>query len=126
MTTEARIDPHHDGDDTKPTRRERGDAPSQERREARERRQISAKVVHEAIRYEGEEELDRATAALFWSGLAAGLTMGLSLAAQGLLRVASAGLWWQRIIEALGYTLGFVFVVAGRQQALAPSLITVD
>ena len=124
MTSQPRIDPHRDGDDTKPTRHERGDTPQQERREARHRRQISAKVVHEAIRYEGEEELDRPTAALFWSGLAAGLTMGLSLAAQGLLRIASAATVWQRIIEALGYTLGFVFVVAGRQQLFTENTLT--
>ena len=121
---QVETDPKRDGDETRPTRHERGDTPKQERREARHRRQISAKVVHEAIRYEGEEELDRPTSALFWSGLAAGLTMGLSLAAQGLLRVASAGLIWQRIIEALGYTLGFVFVVAGRQQLFTENTLT--
>jgi formate/nitrite transporter FocA (FNT family) len=122
--TQVKSDPQRDGDDTKPTRHERGDTPEQERREARHRRQISAKVVHEAIRYEGEEELDRSTAALMWSGLAAGLTMGLSLAAQGMLRVASEGLIWQGIIEALGYTLGFVFVVAGRQQLFTENTLT--
>ena len=124
MPSQSRIDPQRDGDERKPTRHERGDTPQQERHEARERRQISAKVVHEAIRYEGEEELDRPTAALFWSGLAAGLTMGLSLAAQGLLRIASAATVWQRIIEAFGYTLGFVFVVGGRQQLFTENTLT--
>jgi formate/nitrite transporter FocA (FNT family) len=50
--------------------------------------------------------------------------MGLSLAAQGLLRVAAAGSVWQRIVEALGYTLGFVFVVAGRQQLFTENTLT--
>src|SRR3954453_10027895 len=45
-----------------------------------------AVVVYEAIRSEGEEELARSTAALAWSGLAAGLSMGFSLVAEGLLR----------------------------------------
>jgi len=32
-------------------------------------------VVYQAIQHEGEQELERATAALAWSGLAAGLSM---------------------------------------------------
>src|SRR4051794_6088683 len=105
-------------------RERRGDAPRQQRRTARERRQISAQVVHEAIRFEGEEELDRPTPALFWSGLAAGLTMGLSLAAHGLLRAAAADMPWRTLVESFGYTLGFVFVVAGRQQLFTENTLT--
>ena len=44
-----------------------------------------AAVLHEIIRYQGDQELERSIAALFWSALAAGLTMGLSLMAMGLL-----------------------------------------
>ena len=112
------------GEPTEAEKRRRGDAPHQQHRTARKRRQISAQVVHEAIRFEGEEELDRPTAALFWSGLAAGLTMGLSLAAHGLLRVAAAATPWHTLIESFGYTLGFVFVVAGRQQLFTENTLT--
>jgi formate-nitrite transporter family protein len=42
-------------------------------------------VLHEIIRLQGDQELERSIAALFWSALAAGLTMGLSLMAMGLL-----------------------------------------
>lgn len=116
-----------DGASHEPTdaeRARRGDAPRQQHKTARERRQISAQVVHEAIRFEGEEELDRPTPALFWSGLAAGLTMGLSLAAQGLIRVAAGATPWRTLIESFGYTLGFVFVVAGRQQLFTENTLT--
>jgi hypothetical protein len=47
---------------------------------------VSAPVVHEAIRHEGERELERSVSALAWSGLAAGLSMGFSLVSEGLLR----------------------------------------
>ena len=80
--------------------------------------------MHEAIRFEGEEELDRSTGALFWSGLAAGLTMGLSLVAQGLLRAALPDTAWRPLLTSLGYTLGFIFVVAGRQQLFTENTLT--
>ncbi|HEY0779319.1 MAG TPA: formate/nitrite transporter family protein [Gemmatirosa sp.] len=103
---------------------ERGDTPRQQRRQARSRRQISAEVVHEAIRFEGEQELDRSTGALFWSGLGAGLTMGLSLVGQGLLRAALPDTAWRSLLTSLGYTVGFVFVVAGRQQLFTENTLT--
>lgn len=56
-----------------------------EERDADERSAPSGRVVYKAILREGEEELDRASAALFWSGLAAGLSMGFSMIAEGLL-----------------------------------------
>ena len=43
-----------------------------------------ASVVYEAIRRGGEEELRRPPSALAWSGVAAGLSMGFSLVAEGL------------------------------------------
>src|SRR4051794_37846120 len=46
--------------------------------EADQRSSPSAKIVHEAIRLEGTEELERPSQSLAWSGLAAGLTMGTS------------------------------------------------
>ena len=49
-----------------------------------------AAVLHETIRLQGDQELERTLAALWWSALAAGLSMGLSLMAMGLL-LASAG-----------------------------------
>ena len=45
-----------------------------------------AKVVHKALLLEGEEELERSPAALAWSAFAAGLSLGLSLVAEGALR----------------------------------------
>src|SRR3569832_277830 len=44
--------------------------------EADDRSSTTAKVVHEAIRLEGTDELERPSSSVGWSGVAAGLTMG--------------------------------------------------
>ncbi len=54
--------------------------------EAEDRTSVSALVVHEAIRKDGDEELRRSISALGWSGLAAGLSMGFSFVAEALFR----------------------------------------
>jgi hypothetical protein len=56
-----------------------------EEEQVQERVAISAGVVYEAVCREGEDELRRPSSALAWSGLAAGLAMGFSLVAEGLL-----------------------------------------
>jgi formate-nitrite transporter family protein len=92
--------------------------------QAEERRSASPDVVYEAIRLEGEEELARHTSELAWSGLAAGLAMGLSFVAQALLQAAIAPTRWRPLVAALGYTVGFVFVVMGRQQLFTENTLT--
>ena len=47
-----------------------------QKQEAEDRTSVSAVVVHEAVRLDGDEELERPSSALAWSGLAAGLLMG--------------------------------------------------
>lgn len=54
-----------------------------EQKQVEDRQAIGANVVYETIRREGEEELHRPAAALAWSALAAGLSMGFSFIAQG-------------------------------------------
>jgi hypothetical protein len=57
-----------------------GKTPTSRRRTARgrENQPPRAAVLHEIIRTQGDQELERSIAALWWSALAAGLTMGLS------------------------------------------------
>ncbi len=43
-----------------------------------------AMAIHEHIRQDGEKELERDAMALFWSAIAAGLSMGASLLAKGI------------------------------------------
>jgi formate-nitrite transporter family protein len=96
-----------------------------ERRQVEDRVAIGANVVHEAIRREGEEELKRSSSALAWSGLAAGLSMGFSLVAEGLLAAYVPDGPWRPLVSKLGYSLGFLIVVLGRQQLFTENTLTV-
>ena len=95
-----------------------------ERREARRRQAPSAAVVYEAIRAEAESELARPLSALAWSGLAAGLSMGFSFIAQALLRTLTPNADWMPIISSLGYSMGFLIVILGRQQLFTENTLT--
>ncbi len=97
----------------------------QERKSVRSRRAVSPQVVHEAIRREGEDELHRPTAALLWSAVAAGLSMGFSLVGEGVLRAALPDAPWRPLVAKLGYSLGFLFVVLGRQQLFTENTLLV-
>jgi formate-nitrite transporter family protein len=95
-----------------------------QRQEVEERASPSAGIVHEAIRKEGEDELRRPSEALAWSGLAAGLSMGFSLMTQGLLRASLPDAPWAIMLSRLGYTIGFLVVVLGRQQLFTENTLT--
>ncbi|HTS66049.1 MAG TPA: formate/nitrite transporter family protein [Candidatus Acidoferrales bacterium] len=95
-----------------------------EQQQAQERSSINARVVHEAVRREGEDELRRTSSALAWSGLAAGLSMGFSLMIEGVLRAALPDAPWVPLISKLGYSAGFVIVILGRQQLFTENTLT--
>jgi len=84
----------------------------------------NAALLHEIIRAEGESELARSAVALLLSGLAAGLAMGLSLMAEGLLRVHLPEAPWRGLVSKLGYAVGFLVVVLGRQQLFTEYTLT--
>ncbi len=92
--------------------------------EAQDRTSVSAVVVHEAVRHDGEEELNRPSSALAWSGFAAGLSMGFSLVGQALLRSHLPDKPWRPIIVSLGYSLGYLIVIVGRQQLFTENTLT--
>jgi formate/nitrite transporter FocA (FNT family) len=85
---------------------------------------LSAVVIHEIIRVEGESELARPVSALLWSGAAAGLSMGFSFAVQAILHAALPDAPWRHAVAAFGYTVGFVIVVLGRQQLFTESTLS--
>src|SRR5689334_13290372 len=82
-------------------------------------------VIYEIVRRYGEDEMARPAVSLWWSGLAAGLSMSFSLLAQALLYMRLPESDWQRLLVALGYPVGFVMVVLGRQQLFTENTITV-
>jgi formate/nitrite transporter FocA (FNT family) len=81
-------------------------------------------VVHEAIRQDGDEELQRPVSALAWSGLAAGMSMGFSFLAEGLLRTFLPNAPWRPLLVNLGYPVGFLIVIIGRQQLFTENTLT--
>lgn len=96
-----------------------------QQQEAEDRTSVSALVVHEAIRYDGEEELNRPMSALAWSGLAAGMSMGFSFVAEALFRTYLPDRSWRPLVVMLGYPLGFLIVIIGRQQLFTENTLTV-
>jgi formate-nitrite transporter family protein len=95
-----------------------------QKQEAEDRTSVSAVVVHEAIRFDGEEELNRPASALAWSALAAGMSMGFSFVAQALLRSYLPDQPWRPLLVRLGYPLGFLIVIVGRQQLFTENTLT--
>ncbi len=84
----------------------------------------NAALIHETIRAEGERELQRSSPALLLSGFAAGLAMGLSLITEGVLRAHLPEAPWRDLVSKLGYAVGFLVVVLGRQQLFTENTLT--
>ncbi|MHB8382536.1 MAG: formate/nitrite transporter family protein [Candidatus Binataceae bacterium] len=111
--------------DEKPKGESAGNLTPTEKRVAKERSSLRAAVIHEAIRTEGEGELQRPVSALIWSGLAAGLSMGFSLAAMGLIHSLLPDTRWAPLITDAGYTIGFLAVILGHQHLYTENTLTV-
>lgn len=82
-------------------------------------------AVYEVVREEGEEELERPVSSLWWSGLAAGVSIGFSLACEGILHAHLPDAPWRHLLESWGYTVGFLIVILARQQLFTESTLTV-
>ncbi|WP_342246616.1 formate/nitrite transporter family protein [Pseudomonas sp. OTU5201] len=98
-------------------------SPSEER-EVQKGKSPRAAVVHEIIRLQGDQELQRTVAALWWSALAAGLSMGLSMMGMGLLRARLDGIEGAVAISSIGYSAGFLAVILARQQLFTENTLT--
>ncbi len=92
--------------------------------EAAHRSSPSGRIVYKSILKEADEELRRPTSALFWSGLAAGLSMGVSMIGEGVLRRYLPAAEWTPLVAKFGYTVGFLIVILGRQQLFTENTLT--
>jgi len=96
----------------------------QEREQLQEHVKPRAAVVYEIIRTEGESELRRPFSALWWSGVAAGISIGLSFLTEAALAAHLPPSEWTPIIAKLGYAVGFLIVILGHQQLFTENVLT--
>jgi len=100
------------------------DLSAKEQHEVEKSQPPRAAVLHEIIRTQGDQELERSIAALWWSALAAGLTMGLSLMGMGLLNSRLPDGEGFKVIASFGYCAGFLAVILSRQQLFTENTLT--
>ena len=81
-------------------------------------------VIYEVVRRLGEEEMERPLNSLWWSGLAAGLSISFSLLAQAILQTHLPEASWQPLVVSFGYCVGFIMAVLSRQQLFTEITIT--
>lgn len=96
----------------------------QERDEVEDKLPPRVQVLHETIRVQGKAELKRSATALGWSALSAGLSMGFSMLASGLLASHLGTDAGHELIVMLGYPVGFVIVILARQQLFTENTMT--
>jgi formate/nitrite transporter FocA (FNT family) len=82
-------------------------------------------VIYEVVRRLGDEEMARPVTSLWWSGVAAGLSISFSLLAQAILETHLPDQAWRPLVVSFGYCVGFLMVVLGNQQLFTESTITV-
>lgn len=95
-----------------------------ELREIERRLSLRPLAIYELVRQEGEDELTRPVSSLWWSGLAAGLSIGFSVFTQAALRAYLPDMPWRPLLESWGYSVGFLIVILGRQQLFTEITLT--
>jgi formate/nitrite transporter FocA (FNT family) len=105
-------------------RQEAHSAENEQEHKAAEQGVPEGELIYRSIRQDGEYALGQTTMELMWSGLAAGISMGFSLIAEGLLRAHLPAAAWTPLVAKLGYTAGFLIVVLGRQQLFTEQTLT--
>jgi formate/nitrite transporter FocA (FNT family) len=81
-------------------------------------------VIYEIVRRQGEEEMARPIVSLWWSGVAAGMSLSFSLLAQAILQSHLPDAPWRPLVADFGYCVGFVMVVLSRQQLFTETTVT--
>lgn len=95
-----------------------------ERVEAATLTRLKSRIVYEIIRQEGRSELSRPQASIWWSGIAAGIGISMSLAMEAMLRIGLPDTAWRPLLENLGYSAGFLIVMLGRLQLFTENTVT--
>ncbi|WP_300376150.1 formate/nitrite transporter family protein [Henriciella sp.] len=115
MSKQVRKSPDHAEDDQ---------ITEQERVEAATLTKLKSRMVYEIIRQEGRTELSRPQSSIWWSGIAAGIAISMSLAMEAMIRNGLPDREWRPLIENFGYAAGFLIVMLGRLQLFTENTIT--
>jgi formate/nitrite transporter FocA (FNT family) len=90
-----------------------------------EHSRLRVPVIYEVVRREGETEMHRPAMSLWWSGVAAGLSISFSLLGQAVLYSHLPDVGWRPLVSGFGYSIGFLMIVLARQQLFTETTITV-
>lgn len=98
---------------------------------ALETRRLTAPEIFDAAADQGRSELKRSSRSLAFSGLAGGITLGLSGIGVSALQATLGDGSWQNFVSFLMYPAGFIAVIIGRSQlftenTLYPVVLVLD
>lgn len=96
----------------------------EDKKDVKDHQRLKAPVVYRIIMEEGEEELARPLGSLWWSGLAAGLAISMSVVSEAALHAHLPDTAWRPLVENFGYCVGFLIVVLGRLQLFTENTVT--
>jgi formate/nitrite transporter FocA (FNT family) len=85
---------------------------------------VTTALMYSAISRAGRHELSRPFSALWWSGVAAGLAISMSVLCKGILTALLPEATWQPAVTNLGYSVGFLLVIMGRMQLFTENTVT--
>src|SRR5438270_5813327 len=104
---------------------------SQSEQSSAESRRLTATEIFDAATENARSELKRPLLGLAFSGLAGGITLGLTGIAVASVRATLGDGGWQELVAYLIYPIGFIAVIIGRQQlftenTLYPVVLVLD
>ena len=105
-------------------KRREGQITAREVEDVEDRSSPRTPVIYEVVCRLGEEEMARPAFSLWWSGVAAGMSISFSLLAQAILYTHLPDAPWRPLVADVGYTVGFVMVIMSRQQLFTENTIT--
>lgn len=85
---------------------------------------VTTASMYRAISRAGCHELSRPFSALWWSGVAAGLAISMSVLCKGILTALVPEATWAPAVTNWGYSVGFLLVIMGRLQLFTENTVT--
>src|SRR3954452_15386591 len=80
--------------------------------------------IYQVVHHEGETEIARPATSLWWSGVAASLSITFFVFAEAVPHECLPEAGWRPLVTGFGYTVGFLLVVLARQQLFTENTIT--